>query len=106
MSKQGSRNWYFVDGYMPYKGRVDEADFEGHEAIMILNCQDADAQIHMDIYYTDREPDMNIPIVVSARRVRCIRMDDPSHTGGITLDRQMQYSLRFRSDIEVIIQYG
>ncbi|MDF2721965.1 MAG: hypothetical protein K0Q59_1640 [Paenibacillus sp.] len=106
MNKQGAKNWYIVDGYMPYKGKVEGAEFEGHEAIMILNCQDADAQIEMDIYYADREPDMNIPIIASARRVTCIRMDDPSQIGGITLDRQMQYSLRFRSSMEVIIQYG
>jgi hypothetical protein len=106
MSKQGARNWYIVDGYMPYKGTMDDAGFEGHEAIMILNCHDADAQIVMDIYYEDKEPDANIPFIVPARRVKCIRMDNPDHTGGIVLDRQLQYSLRFRSSVEVIIQYG
>ena len=60
----------------------------------------------MDIYYEDREPDANIKIVVDARRVKCIRMDHPDEIGGIQLDRQLQYSLRFRSSIEVIIQYG
>ncbi|WP_158301867.1 sensory rhodopsin transducer [Paenibacillus mesophilus] len=105
-NKQGARNWYIVDGYMPYKGKIDEAGFEGHEAVMILNCQDADAEVVMDIYYEDKEPDQNIPIAVPARRVKCLRMDDPNDTGGIVLDRQKQYSLRFRSDIEVIIQYG
>jgi len=106
LSKEGAKNWYIVDGYLPYKGKVDEDIFEGHEAIMILNCHDEDAEIFMDIYYEDREPNENIKIVSPSKRVKCIRMDHPEEIGGIRLDRQLQYSLRFRSNIEVVIQYG
>ncbi|WP_135554359.1 sensory rhodopsin transducer [Paenibacillus cymbidii] len=108
MSKQGAKNWYVIDGYLPYRGKVaaDSEPFEGHEAIMILNCHDEDAAIFMDIYYEDREPDMAVALAVPARRVRCFRMDRPDDIGGIRLERQMQYSLRFRSSVEVIVQYG
>ncbi|WP_337101456.1 sensory rhodopsin transducer [Paenibacillus sp. YIM B09110] len=106
MNKEGARNWYVIDGYLPYKGKMEQDLFEGHEAIMILNCHDTDAHIFMDIFYEDREPDQDIKLNVSARRVKCIRMDHPEEIGGIALGRQVQYSLRFRSDIEVIIQYG
>ncbi|MFC3804193.1 sensory rhodopsin transducer [Cohnella sp. GCM10012308] len=106
MSKEGAKNWYIVDGYLPYKGKVEGEIFEGHEAVMILNCQDEDAEIFMDIYYEDRDPDENIRVSAKAKRVKCIRMDRPDDIGGIRLDRQLQYSLRFRSNIEVIIQYG
>jgi hypothetical protein len=106
MGKQGAKNWYIVDGYIPYKGKIDAANFEGHEAIMILNCQEMQADIWMDIYYEEREPDENIHIRVDSKRVKCIRMDHPEEIGGIQLERQLQYSLRFRSSIEVIIQYG
>ncbi|BBI32888.1 sensory rhodopsin transducer [Cohnella abietis] len=106
MSKEGAKNWYVIDGYLPYKGKIDNDSLEGHEAIMILNCHDTDAEIFMDIFYEDREPDTDIKLTASARRVKCIRMDHPDEIGGIALDRQLQYSLRFRSDVEVIIQYG
>ncbi|MFC5403399.1 sensory rhodopsin transducer [Cohnella soli] len=106
MSGQGAKNWYIVDGYLPYKGKVDGEPFEGHEAVMILNCQSEDAEVRMDIFYEDREPDRDIFIPVKAERVRCLRMDHPEDIGGIVLDRQLQYSLRFRSDKNVIIQYG
>lgn len=106
MSKQGAKNWYVIDGYLPFKGKVDDEPFEGHEAIMILNCHDEQAIVQMDIYYEDREPDAGIEIVVPARRVKCVRMDHPEEIGGVELGRQVQYSLRFRSDIEVVIQYG
>ena len=33
-------------------------------------------------------------------------MDHPSEIGGIEIDRLYQYALRFRSNIEVVIQYG
>ncbi|MFC5407177.1 sensory rhodopsin transducer [Cohnella soli] len=106
MSKEGAKNWYVVDGYLPYKGKGDYDSLEGHEAIMILNCQDTDAEILMDIFYENREPDRDIKLLASARRVKCIRMDHPEEIGGIVLDRQLQYSLRFRSEVNVIIQYG
>jgi len=106
MSRQGAKNWYIIDGYLPYKGKVDGDIFEGHEAVMILNCQSEDAEVRMDIFYEDREPDRDIPILVKAERVKCIRMDRPEEIGGIRLERQLQYSLRFRSDKDVIVQYG
>ncbi|RAV20842.1 sensory rhodopsin transducer [Paenibacillus contaminans] len=106
MNKQGAKSWYIVDGYLPYKGKVDVNEFEGHEAIMILNCQDEAASIWMDIYYENREPDLDITLFVDARRVKCIRMDHPDEIGGVRLERQQQYALRFRSNVEVIVQYG
>ncbi|WP_139995231.1 sensory rhodopsin transducer [Paenibacillus paridis] len=106
MGKEGAKNWYVIDGYLPYKGKIDHDSLEGHEAIMILNCHDTDAEIFMDIFYEDREPDRDIRLVAAARRVKCIRMDHPDEIGGIALDRQLQYSLRFKSDVDVIIQYG
>ena len=106
MDKQGAKNWYIIDGYLPYKGKVDHGNLEGHEAIMILNCQEQDAKIFMDVYYEDREPDMGIGLAVPARRVKCFRMDHPEEIGGLRLEPQVQYSLRFRSSVEVIVQYG
>ena len=31
---------------------------------------------------------------------------NPDDVGGVVLGRQEQYSLRFRSDVNVVIQYG
>jgi hypothetical protein len=102
----GARTWFVADGYLPLKARTDTAGFEGHEAIMILNCGDGDARVLMDVYYEDREPVLGIALSVPARRVKCFRMDHPSEIGGLELGRLQQYSLRFRADVEVIVQYG
>jgi len=104
--KEGSKVWYFADGYLPLKEKSKEIKFEGHEAIMILNCKDIDTNIKMDIFFEDQEPIMNVALAVSARRVKCFRMDKPEEIGGIKIKNLYQYALRFRSNVEVIIQYG
>jgi len=103
---EGRKNWYFVDGWLPQEHELKNAGLVGHEAIMILNCCEKDAIVKMDIFYEDKEPDEDIELHVAARRVKCLRMDKPEDIGGIRLTREYQYSVRFRSDVDVIIQYG
>ena len=102
----GKKNWYIVDGYLPYAGEVKNADFAGHEAVMFLNCNEKDAHVFLDFYFEDRAPVKDIPVLVKAERVLCLRMDKPEDIGGLVLDRQLQYSLRVRSDENIIVQYG
>ena len=102
----GKKTWYVVDGYLPYEKEVKNGDFQGHEAIMILNCNETPANVYMDIYYETKPPIKDVLITVDAERVKCIRMDHPDEIGGVELGRQEQYSLRFRSDVNVVIQYG
>jgi len=102
----GKKTWYIVDGWIPAKGVEENANYVGHEAVMILNTQQQDANILMDIYFEDKDPWENIALTVPAKRVRCLRMDNPADTGNRSLNRHEQYSLRFRSDIPVVVQFG
>ncbi len=102
----GKKNWYIADGYLPYEKAVKDSGFQGHEAIMILNCNAEAAHVCMDIYFETRDPVKDLPITVEGERVKCIRMDHPDEIGGVVLGRQEQYALRFRSDVNVIVQYG
>jgi len=104
--QNGSKSWYVADGWLPLKRRTKNADLEGHEAIIILNCNEDKATVLMDVFYEDKEPVENIELEVSPKRVRCFRMDHPEEIGGLQIGRLEQYALRFRSDIEVIVQYG
>jgi hypothetical protein len=106
MGKGGSKTWYVADGWMPLKNKTAETGYEGHEAIMILNCQDKDAEVFMDVYFEDKEPIEGIRLAVPAKRIKCFRMDHPNEIGGLKLERLSQYALRFRSSIEVVVQYG
>ncbi len=105
-SAGGSKLWFVADGYLPLKTKTDNTGFEGHEAIMILNCGDRPAQVLMDIFFENREPIEGVKLTVPARRIKCFRMDHPGEIGGVEIKRLEQYALRFRSDIEVIVQYG
>ena len=105
-SKRGSRTWYVADGWMPLRQPSTEAGYEGHEAIMILNTNDSDASVLMDIYFEERDPVEGIQLAVPARRIRCFRMDRPGDIGGLKLDRLSQYALRFRSNVDIVVQYG
>jgi hypothetical protein len=100
----GSKLWFVADGWLPLHARTDNTGFEGHEAIMILNCGDQVAHVLMDVFFENREP--IVPLTVPAHRIKCFRMDHPEEIGGIQIERFEQYALRFRSDIEVIVQYG
>ena len=104
--QNGKKNWFVVDGYLPYPGEMKDAGFQGHEAIMLLNCNEQDADVSFDIYYEDKPPVKDIKILVGAERVKCIRMDHPDEIGGVMLGRQEQYSLRIRSNVNIIVQYG
>jgi len=104
--KKGAKTWYIADGWLPLKQETKDAGLEGHEAIIILNCNDKDAEVMMDIYFEEKEPIKNIKLVISARRVKCFRMDHPDEIGGVKIERLFQYALRFRSDLDVIVQYG
>ena len=102
----GKKNWYLVDGWMPGKQKISNPEYMGHEAVTILNCNDEDASILVDVFFEDRAPVEDIRITVKAKRVRCLRVDNPDDFGGFKFGRYEQYSIRVKSDIEVVVQFG
>lgn len=101
----GKKDWYIIDGYCPPRG-PGEVAYEGHEAIMILNCGKKDAHCLIDVFFEDRPPVKGIPYTAPAERISCFRSNDRTVFQDVELKVNMQYSLRIRSDEEVIIQYG
>ncbi len=100
----GKRVWIFPDGDLPPAG--DPAlPLEGHESLIVLNTGDEDARIEIDVYFSDREPEMGLSVGVPARTVQCFRVDKPLG------DRQFQvpfgqYALRLRSSVPIVVQLG
>jgi hypothetical protein len=80
----GAKTWYFPDGYLPEK--LDNGAMEAHEALMLLNAGTQPAMINIDIYFSDRDPVKNI--------------------GGLEIPPLTQYSLRVRSDVNIVAQFG
>ncbi|MBO4298262.1 MAG: hypothetical protein J5998_05635 [Clostridia bacterium] len=101
----GKKNWYIVDGYRPPE-KAGQCEYVGHECIMILNCNEQDAHCLIDVYFEDRDPVLGIPFTAPAQRISAFRSNDKEVFGDVELSVNLQYSLRIRSDIGVIVQYG
>ena len=99
----GKTNWVFCDGDLPPKG--DNADFEGHEALMITNISDSDADISLNFLFEDSEPKKDIKIQLKSMRTMCIRMDKPIGKEGYTLPMG-QYALWLSSSTPVCACFG
>ena len=100
----GARTWYFPDGYLPPKTEGEAV--EAHEALMILNTTQAPARLSIDFYFEDREPVKDVQVQIGKERVKCIRLDYPEDLGGLKLPVATQYSIRVRSDVNILIQQG
>jgi len=101
---EGRKTWLFPDGDLPPRGE-DGLPLEGHESLIILNTGDEDAHIEMDVFFSDRDPEVGLRLLAPARRVTCFRLDKPVG------DRQFQvpfgqYALRLRSSVPVVAQIG
>ena len=105
-SEDGKNEWYIVDGYRPSPTPDPNAEYVGHESVMILNTNDCDAHILISIYFEDRDPVENIPYVVPAKRIRCFKTDDSEVLGGLSIGVGVQYSMEIKSDVGIIVQYG
>jgi len=105
-SLNGKKTWYIVDGYRPPEKPMPDVIYEGHESIMILNVNNEDAHVLIDIYFENKEPIENISLTVPAKRIKSFKTSDSEVLGGVVLGVNEQYSMRFRSDLEIIVQYG
>jgi hypothetical protein len=104
VGKNGAKIWYFVDGYLPEK--VGPGPMEAHEALMLLNANSVPAAIRIDVYFEDKNPITDIKMTVGAERVRALRLDHPEDIGGVAIPPLTQYSVRVRSDVEIVAQFG
>jgi len=98
----GKTQWVYPDLELPPPG---DFPLKGHESLIILNMNDTDAAITITLYFTDQEPVTLTPVKVSARRVRCLRLDNKEGIG-IQIPRETQYALRLNADLPVVAQYG
>jgi len=100
----GHTVWAFPDGELPPRGD-DNSLIEGHESLIILNTGEKDAQVSIDVYFTDAEPEEGLPVTVSARSVRCFRLDKPIDEREFRIPPG-QYALVLRSNVPVVAQIG
>ena len=104
MTNGGAKVWYFPDGYLPEKSA--EGKIEAHEALMLFNTNKKEADVIIDVYFSDREPVKGISVKVEPERVKTLRLDHPRDMGGLKIPPLTQYALRIRSNINIIVQFG
>ena len=100
----GKNNWVFCDGYLPPQG--DNPDFEGHEALMLTNLNDAKAKIELVFVFEDKDPIGGIFYELDGMRTMCVRLDKPIGEKGLMLGEAVQYTLWVKSDVPICACFG
>jgi hypothetical protein len=49
---------------------------------------------------------VGIATTVPPERIRCLRLDHPQEIGGLTIPPLTQYSIRVRSTVNIVAQFG
>lgn len=103
MSVMGKLVWFFPDGDLPEPGDGGEHGYFGHESLVILNPNAADARIILTVYFTNAAPKSLNAGTVAGERVRCIRTNEPIDGYQIPPG---QYALKVESSVGVVCQIG
>jgi len=103
--EEGKNIWIFPDGELPQPSK-DKGLPEAHEALIVLNTSNNNANLGLTFYFEDVEPIENVNITVKARRVKCIRIDHPEEIGGNVIPFNKQYALRVKSDHKIVATFG
>lgn len=98
----GKNTWVFADGDLPPQGSEEPL---GHEALMVVNSNEKDAQLSLTILFEDKGPIEGIKLTVPAKRVNCFRMDFPIGENNFKIPFG-QYALIIESDVPVIANFG
>lgn len=98
----GKKTWVFADGDLPPQGDVEPL---GHEALMIVNNNEIDAEMTIDLLFEDKGPKEGIKISVPAKRVNCFRMDFPLGEEGFLIPKG-QFAVILNSNVSVVALYG
>ena len=98
----GKKTWIFADGDLPPQGENEPL---GHEALMVVNPNDTDAQLELEIVFEDKKPMQGVTLTVPAKRVKCFRMDSPIGEQEYKIPFG-QYALIIRSSAPVVANFG
>lgn len=99
----GHTHWAIAEGYIPSGSTGPDPEFTSHETACILNAGDADAQVTITLYYTDREPVGPYRITVPARRTKHVRFNDLEDPEPVP--RDTDYASVIESDVPIVVQH-
>ncbi|MEU6076251.1 sensory rhodopsin transducer [Micromonospora sp. NPDC047074] len=103
MAQIGARTWVVPGGRVPFPGHGREPEFGSFDQLCVLNATDQEAELSLDFYYEDAEPVGPYRILVGARRIRHVRVNDLIDPEAVRLDRP--YGCVLRSPVPVVVQF-
>jgi hypothetical protein len=99
----GKKHWAIAEGYIPPYSHGAPPQMTSHEAVCILNANDAVAHIEIAIYYENREPVEGYRFSIPGRRSRHLRFNDFDDPEKIKPDTP--FSSVITSDVPVVVQH-
>ena len=99
----GRTLWVIPEGYIPAAEGEQDRRFVPHETACILNCGDADAELAITLYFTDREPVGPYRITVPARRTLHLRFNDLCEPAPVP--RDTDYASVIHASVPVVVQH-
>lgn len=93
---------FIPDCYLPSSAN---GIYVSHEAVCVLNLNDADALVNMTLYFEDREKMSGFSAVIPAERTIHIRLDKITNCDGMPIPRDTPYAMVIESDLDVMVQY-
>jgi hypothetical protein len=103
MSALGRRRWVIAEGYIPGQSTGPEPDMTSHETACLLNTGDQDANVEIQLYFTDREPAGPYRVTVHARRTLHLRFN--ALTDPEPVPRDTDYASVITADVPIVVQH-
>jgi hypothetical protein len=103
MNTIGSKRWAIAEGYIPPYSHGSGRQLESHETVCILNANDADAEIKITVFYSDRNPGGPYHLTVPARRTKHVRFNDLDKPEPIPQDTD--FASVIEANVPIVVQH-
>jgi hypothetical protein len=103
MESLGRKRWAIAEGYIPSESSFTDPALMSHETACILNAGDRNANVHITLFFSDRDPAGPYLITVGARRTLHLKFNDLNDPKPVP--RDTAYSSVFESDVPIVVQH-
>jgi hypothetical protein len=102
VKRKGHLTWIIADGFIP---PTSSGVLISHESICIVNCNEAEANIVITIYFEDREPLNLESVMVPGQRSKHLRTSLLENKGE-AIPVGVSYAMEVSSDMPIVVQYS
>ncbi len=99
----GHRVWAVAEGYIPPQSTGPEPEMLSHETVCILNTGPTPANVHITVYFTDRDPAGPYQVTVESERTQHVRFNNLDEPEPVPLGTD--YAFVVESDEPVVVQH-